>query len=160
MSLDLEPIKGRHGLFASADLDHEGMVYAISAATDVPFLLAEVESLRKERDEAKERVLAFHGHSVLLNSVSYRISEALAQTKGAEGYVGNPIEDVERLIADRFALAEQVARVRALHSADTRVGIVGEQCAGCSLRGVGAVFLNDCRTLAALAPPVEKGQET
>jgi chromosome segregation ATPase len=111
MSLDLEAIKARHSRFASADLDHEGTVLAISAATDVPFLLAEVESLREERDEAKERVIAFHGHSVLLNSVTYRISEALAQTKGAEEYLGNPIEDVERLIAERDEARAAIERL-------------------------------------------------
>lgn len=67
---------------------------------DVPALLAEVERLR--------------AHSITLNSISYRIAEALDEHKGQESYAGNPAEQAERLIADRDDYA---ARLRATDDA-------------------------------------------
>lgn len=59
--------------------------------------LAQLNEAVTERDK-------YRADSVTLNSVAYRVAEALSDTKGAEQYVGRPIEQVERLIAERDAL--------------------------------------------------------
>lgn len=73
-------------------------------------LRAEVARLTTEWDEAREQAAKFHSHSVTLNSVGYRISEALAAHKGSEQYLGQPIADVERLIARLKAAEAELAR--------------------------------------------------
>lgn len=68
-----------------------------AALKDAETLSAEVEMLRAQ----VEKQIKWHGHSVTLNAVGYRVSEALADSKGAEAYAGSPITDVERLIGQR-----------------------------------------------------------
>jgi len=75
-----------------------------AALKDAETLSAEVEKLRSElaqRGKVNDRAVEWYGHSVMLNSVSYRVAEALAESKGAEQYAGSPITDVERLIGQR-----------------------------------------------------------
>ena len=75
-------------------------------------LLKSTVEQRDQAQELNEKAMRWHGHSVTLNSVAYRISQALAETKGADEYPGNPIADVERLIAGRDEALAVVAVMR------------------------------------------------
>jgi hypothetical protein len=67
---------------------------------------AELAAVRQERDRYRE-------HSVTLNTVGYRLAEALDGEKGAEQYVGNPVEQAERLIDERDRLRRSNAGLKA-----------------------------------------------
>lgn len=70
------------------------------ARQDVPDLLAEVERLRQ--------------HSITLNSLGWRMAEALGQVpEGADAVRGTPDDQLSALIAERDEARDEVVRLRA-----------------------------------------------
>lgn len=97
--LDLDAIRRR---LAAWDADQPGQPDIWTFVEDVRALLAAVERLTAERDRFRE-------HSVTLNTVGFRMADALGQVpEGDDAVMGNPVAQASELIEQRNELHERL----------------------------------------------------
>jgi hypothetical protein len=79
--------------------------------------LAEVSELKAIRDRLMEEREFFREHSMTLNTVCYRIVRALNGGQPEATYIGSPVADTERLIAQHHEANALLVEERGLHAA-------------------------------------------